>query len=184
MQWYPELPLQGTSSGTRPFKTFADIGRGTTLIAQAGALAQLAFAGEGFAIDPVWITRVDEPERLTVGDLIRSAIVHAHLPGSRNAMAPLTPGDLHWARENLLAGTELSSEVRKDFSARCDALGLGEHTQVLAETALTRLQMELAGLEYAPETDAPTPDLTKVGGFLTIQQVSMWLKLRTGDDKN
>jgi hypothetical protein len=181
MQWYPELPLTETSAGTRPLKTFADVSKATTLVAQAGALAQLAFSADGFAIDAAWVSRVDEPEKLVLGDLIRSAIVHAHLPGSRTSMAPLTPDDLDWAKKNLIAGPELSAEVAKDFSARCDALGIGEHTQILADVVLTRLKMELLNLEYDEDG---VVDLTKVGGFVTIQSVSMWLKLRTGDEVN
>jgi hypothetical protein len=71
--------------------------------------------------------------------------------------------------------------VAKDFSARCDALGIGEHTQILADVVLTRLKMELLNLEYDEDG---VVDLTKVGGFVTIQSVSMWLKLRTGDEVN
>jgi hypothetical protein len=179
-QWYPELPVAGTSVKTRPLRTFGDVARATALVAQAGALAALAFANEGFAIDPAWIARVDEPNRLALGDLIRTAIVHAHLPGSRTSLAPLTPDDVHWAKQHLLDGGELVAEIRKDFSARCDALAAGEHTGVLADNVLTRMRVELLGLEY----EGDRPDLTRLGGFLTIQQVAMWLKLRTGDEIN
>ena len=181
MQWYPELPLQEKSRGTRPLRSFQDVAKATTLIGEAGALAQLAFSADGFGVDPVWMTRVDEPERLVLGDLVRTAMVHAHLPGSRTTMAPLTPDDLHWARDNLLHAGELVSEARKDFSARCDALGLGEHGQTLAENLLTRLRVELLGLEY---DDSGRVDLTRVGGFVTIQSVSMWLQTRAGSPAN
>lgn len=181
LRWYPELTLQATSARTRPIAGLQDVARATQLIAQAGALARLCFAGEGYAIDPVWITRVDEPERLKLGDLIRTAIVHAHMPGSRTTMAPLTADDLAWARKALLHGRRLADEVMRDFSARCDALGIGEHTTALAETLLTRLRVELAGLE-ADETGKP--DLTRVTGVLTIQHVGMWLTTETGAGPN
>jgi hypothetical protein len=172
-RWYPELPLSGTSRGTRPLRTFADVREATRLVAEAGALARLTFEAEGYAVDPIWITRVDEPERLALGDLVRTAIVHAQLPGASPAIAPLTPGDLAWAAEHLMAGRDITSEVRRDLSRRCDALGIGEHTEALAKNVLTRMCVELAQLERAEDG---TPDLTRTGGFLTIQQVGMWLK--------
>lgn len=177
-RWYPELPISATSEKTRPMRGLQDVARATQLVGQAGALARLAFEPEGFGIDAVWMARVDEPERLLLGDLVRSAIVHAHLPGSRTTMAPLTPDDLAWARTNLLTTTGLVPDVAKDLSARCDALGIGAHTEVLAENILTRMQVELAGLEVDAHGK---PDLTKAGGFLTIQSVSMWLTTATGD---
>lgn len=180
MWFYPEVALQSTSRGTRPFRSLADVARATQTIAEAEALTRITFAGDGFAVDPGWLTRLDEPERIVLGDLVRTAIIHAHLPGSRTAMAPLGPADLAWARQELLRGGELVPEVRRDFEARAQTLGLGEHTAVLADNVLTRLRVELLGLEI--EDDAP--DLTKVSGLLTIQQVSMWLKVRAGDEGN
>lgn len=179
--WYPELPLMDKGNASRPLQTFADVRQATTLVAQAGALSRLAFAREGFGIDPVWLTRVDTPESLVLGDLIRTAIVHAHLPGSRGTLAPLTPDDLAWAAANLVERGRITDPVRRDFSARCDALGIGEHTPTLATNLLTRLEVELHGLE---RDDAGTVDLTRTRGFLTIQDVSMWLTSRhgTGED--
>src|SRR5690606_7126641 len=130
------------------------------------------FGSDGFAVDPVWLTRLDEPERIVLGDLVRTAIIHAHLPGSVTTMAPLTPADLAWAAEHLLQGGELVPEVRRDFSSRCDALGIGRFTESFAETLLTRLRVELLGLER--DADGKI-DLTRTGGLLSIQQVSMWL---------
>lgn len=177
VRWYPELPLEGTSARTRPIKSLADVASATRLVAEAGALAHLAFHPDGYSVDPVWLSRVDEPERMTLGDLIRTAIVHAHLPGSRTTLAPLTPDDVGWARNNLLdPGGQLVDPVRRDFSARCDELGIGEHTEVLASNLLTRLRAELAGLEF----DGDVPDLSRTGGLLTIQQVGVWLQTRTG----
>jgi hypothetical protein len=172
-RWYPEVPISATSRGTRPLRTFGDVREATRLVAEAGALARLAFDGEGYAIDPIWITRVDEPERLRLGDLVRTAMVHAQLPGAPGPMAPLTPRDLAWAADHLLEGRGIASTVRRDLSARCDALGIGEHTEALAANLLTRMRVELAQLERDSEG---TPDLTRAGGFLTIQQLGMWLK--------
>ena len=177
VRWYPELPLEGTSARTRPIRNMADVVRATRLVAEAGALANLAFNPDGYGVDPVWLSRVDEPERITLGDLLRTAIVHAHLPGSRTTLAPLTPEDVAWARNNLLGtGGVLVESVARDFSARCDELGIGEYTEVLANNVLTRLRAELAGVEF----DGDTPDLTRTGGLLTIQNVGVWLATRTG----
>ena len=177
--WYPELPVMDKGQTTRPLQTFADVRQATLLVGQAGALSRLAFAPEGFGVDPVWLTRVDTPEKMVVGDLIRTAIVHTFLPGSRGTLAPLTPDDLGWAAENLLERGRVTDAVRKDFSARCDALGIGEHTPTLATNLLTRLEVELQGLEKA---DDGKVDLVRTRGFLTIQDVAMWLTARHGSD--
>jgi hypothetical protein len=101
--------------------------------------------------------------------------VHAHLPSSHSRFAPLVAADLVWAREHLLAGGDLVDSVRRDLSARADALGIGRYTGALADNLLTRLRVELLGLEAAEGE----PDLTKVGGLVTIQSVSMWLTVET-----
>jgi len=181
LDFYPELALTGTGAGTRPLRTLADVARATQMIAEAEALTRLAFGSDGFAVDPVWLTRLDEPERIVLGDLVRTAIIHAHLPGSVTTMAPLTPADLAWAAEHLLQGGELVPEVRRDFSSRCDALGIGRFTESFAETLLTRLRVELLGLER--DADGKI-DLTRTGGLLSIQQVSMWLTVREGSGDN
>lgn len=179
--WYPELPVMDKGQSMRPLQTFADVRHATLLVAQAGALSRLTFAPEGFAVDPVWLTRADNPESLVVGDLIRTAVVHAFLPGSRGSLAPLTPDDLAWASANLVERGRLTDAVRKDFSARCDALGIGEHTSTLATNVLTRLEVELHGLE---KDDEGKVDLTRTRGFLTIQDVAMWLTSRHGTGGN
>ncbi len=66
--------------------------------------------------------------------------------------------------------------LHEEFRQRCASLGLEAHTQVLETSILTRLQVELAGLELRDGT----VDLTKTGGMLTIQHVAMWLQARTG----
>jgi hypothetical protein len=175
--WYPELPVMDKGSASRPLQTFADVRQATMLVAQAGALSRLAFDPNGYGIDAVWLTRVDTPEKLVIGDLIRTAIVHAHLPGSRGAIAPLTPDDLAWASSNLVERGRLIADVRTAFSARCDALGIGEHTPTLATNLLTRLEVELHGLE---KDDDGNVDLARTRGFLTIQDVAMWLTARHG----
>ncbi|MCH9681176.1 MAG: hypothetical protein K0V04_07075 [Deltaproteobacteria bacterium] len=177
---YPELPRRNVK-GTRPLRGLQDVRETTTMVAQAGALAQLCFDPKGFAIDPVWLDRVDMPERLVLGDLIRTALVHRRLPGSGQALAPLTADDLAWAREHLLRGDGLDPALGRDLAERCAALGVGEHQSALAENLLTRLHVELAGLEVDPDG---MPMLARVGGLLTIQQVGMWLRLRHGDPSN
>jgi hypothetical protein len=137
----------------------------------------LTYLPQGYAVDPVWLSRLDEPERVTLGDFVRSAIVHALLPGQRSAFAPLAPADLAWAQTQLLSGGGLVEAVSRDLSARCDALGLGRHTQALAESVLTRMRVELLGLER----DGEAIDLRRVGGFVTVQSISMWLTVESKD---
>jgi hypothetical protein len=197
---YPELPLgsddaerplgrhdaerplgKGKGNATRPLRSLEDVAKATLLVAQASALTRLCFEGQGYGIDPAWLGRADDPARLTLGDLIRTAIVHAHLPGSASAIAPLTPDDLAWAREHLVAPDGLVESVGRDFAERCAELGIGEHQQALAENLLTRLRVELVALEDDAEGK---PDLRRVGGLLTIQHVSVWLGMRHGEPRN
>ena len=168
--WYPELPIETTSNAVRPLAGLKDLARATELIAQAGALAALTFAG--YSVDPAWVTRVDEPERLTLGDLVRTAIVHAMLPGSSGALAPLSASDLAWAAEHLLRDGRLVPALAHDLRARCLAIGAPQHAEAFAPL-LTRLEVELAALEHDQGGDV---DLTKVGSLLTIQRVGVWLK--------
>ena len=178
--WYPELSLESGKT-TRPLSTLADVARATLRIAQAAALANLCFEPAGYGVDPMWITRLDEPERMRLGDLLRTAIVHAHLPGSKTTFAPLLQEDLAWARDNLLSdrtGGHVVDEVRQQFAANCADAGVADHTDALADNVITRLQVELSTIEL---DDEGKPDLTKTGGFITVQQVGMWLKNRTGE---
>lgn len=177
---FPELPRRD-GKGTRPMTRLEDVATATAQVAQAAALARLCFEPEGYGVDPGWLDRVDEPDKITLGDLVRTAIVHAHLPGSHHAMAPLTTEDLDWAARNLLAGRGLVDSVRREFSERCAELGVGEHQQALAEIVLTRLQVELASLERDEEG---TVELMRTGGLLTVQQVGMWLSMRHGEPSN
>lgn len=168
--WYPELPLESTSTGVRPLAGLKDLARATELIAQAGALAALTFAG--YAVDPAWVTRVDEPERLTLGDLVRTAVLHERLPGSSGVLAPLTASDLAWAAEHLLRDGRLIPAVAHDLRARCLAIGAPQHAEAFTPL-LTRLEVELAALEH--DSDGIV-DLTRVGSLLTVQRVGVWLK--------
>lgn len=177
---YPELPLD-KAKGTRPLRGVADVAAATVRIAQAGALARLCFDPQGYGVDPVWLDRVDEPKRITLGDLIRTAIVHRHLPGSTQALAPLTADDIEWAAANVITREGITSAVRREFAGRCAALGVGEHQQALAENLLTRLRVELAGLERDVEG---TIDLRRLGGVVTVQSVSAWLSMRHGAPNN
>ena len=183
--WYPELPLEG-KSGSRPLRSLADVARATAAIAEAGALAKLTFTARdagGFGVDPAWLGRVDEPERLRLGDLLRTALVGELLParepgreaGGDDGLRPLAPRDLLWARDELLTGGgRLAPAVEERFSQRCAALGLSDQREGLAEYLLPRLAIELAGLE---DRGDGLPDLTRVAGLLTVQQVGVWLKL-------
>ncbi len=168
---YPELPLESTATGSRPIRSLSDVARATERIAEAGALAALTYAPTGYAVDPAWISRLDEPERIVLGDLIRTAIVTRQLPGARTPFVPLSADDLIWAQEHLLVGGQIHADIRRDLSARCDALGIGKHTTTLAENLLTRLRIELLGLER----DSGTIDLSRVTGLVTVASVGMWL---------
>ncbi|MCA9710087.1 MAG: hypothetical protein KDK70_29885 [Myxococcales bacterium] len=177
---YPELP-QARGKGTRPLRSLEDVAQATTWVAQAEALARLCFGPEGYAVDPSWLSRVDEPERITLGDLVRTAIVHAHRPGESGAVTPLSADDLAWAAEHLLTAEGLIDAVERDLAARCDDLGIGEHRPALAENLLTRLRMELTSLER--DADGVV-DLRRVGGVLTVQHLSRWLSVRHGAPSN
>ncbi|WP_293269867.1 DUF6178 family protein [Nannocystis sp.] len=170
-RWYPELPVESSSTATRPIAGLRDLARATELIAQAGALAALAF--HGYAIDPAWVTRADEPERLSLGDLVRTAIVHLQLPGRRGGFAPLSADDIAWARDHLLQGARLIPALASELRARCLAVGAPQHAEVFVQALLGRLEVELGTLEPGA---AGLPDLTRVGSLLTIQRVSVWLK--------
>ncbi|MFO7565112.1 MAG: DUF6178 family protein [Enhygromyxa sp.] len=172
-RWYPELPVDG-KAGSRPLRSLADVARATALVGEAGALAQLCFASEGFAVDPVWLERVDEPDRLHLGDLVRTALV-CSLRGEpfEGGLRPLDPDDLAWARANLLDDrSRPTAELREHFLARAEAAGVGERGEALADILLPRLAVELVGLEAREDGK---PDLTKVAGLVTIQQVGVWL---------
>jgi hypothetical protein len=140
----------------------------------------VCFSPDGVGVDPVWIGRVDEPQRLTLGDLIRTALVHRRLPGAvAGTMAPLSPSDVGWARDHLIEEGGVTRDVRDDFAGCCDAAGVGDHAEALAEILLPRLAVELAAVEI---DDEATPDLSKLGGLLTIQSIGMWLKTTRGVD--
>ncbi|MCA9687048.1 MAG: hypothetical protein KC457_33080, partial [Myxococcales bacterium] len=179
-RWYPELPVEGKQN-SRPIRSLDDLARATALIGEAGALAALTFSPEGFAIDPVWIERADEPERLHLGDLVRTALVLSDLGGEQD-MRPLTVDDLIDARARLLDDrNRLVPAIGQRLLARAEAAGVGERAPALAELILARLNVELAGIEFAETIDGgQSIDLTKVGGLLTIQQVGVWLKTSFG----
>lgn len=171
--WYPELPVEATSGAVRPIAGLRDVARATELVAQSAALADLAFHPQGYAIDPAWVGRVDEPERLTLGDLVRTAALRIHLSGGAGGFAPLDADDLERAREHLLQDGRLAPAIVTDLRARCLAIGAAQHAEAFAQVLLGRLEVELAGLELGPDG---APDLTRVAGVLTVQRVSVWLK--------
>src|SRR5690606_17101982 len=179
-RWYPELPVEGKSPSrgadgpSRPLRSLADVARATALIGEAGALAQLCFASEGFAIDPVWLQRVDEPDRLHLGDLVRTAIVCTSRGESPElGLRPLDANDLEWAADNLLdERSRPLAWLRDEFLNRAETAGVGERGEALADILSPRLAVELAGL--GPREDGK-PALTKGAGLVTGQPVGVWL---------
>ncbi|MGB1276561.1 MAG: DUF6178 family protein, partial [Nannocystaceae bacterium] len=175
--WYPEIPQQSKPEKTRPITNLQDVARATQLIEQAAALSRLAFEPKAYGIDPVWVTRVDEPSRLTLGTLLRTAIICRELPGFSHSVAltPLSADDLAWAQANLLVGPSnaLAPRLAEYTRQQLATLGLEVHAPALIESLLTRLHMELAGIERDAEGK---PDLTRTGGLITLQSVGVWLK--------
>lgn len=178
--WLPELALsQGT--GTRPIQTLQDLALATRRLGEAGALAELCFGYRGFDVSPVWVTRADEPERLRLGNLIRSVLIHRARAQSTGRdpgpFAPLLPEDVDWAAKSLLRGGTIKPSVVEDLQAKLQELELEEHAEALVPNLINRLGAELAGLEYDKDDQLL---LQRTGGLFTIQHVSVWLK--TGGD--
>jgi hypothetical protein len=178
--WFPELPIEDTAAAAkpalRPMDSLDELARATQRLAQAAALPALAFEPAAFAIDPVWITRVDEPAQLRLGDVLRSALILA-LREPSAAFRPLDRDDVAWAATNLVRDGKLVPELRATITARCAAIGQLAHASALADALLLRLGGELAALE---RDEHQRPDLTRLGGLLTIQSVSMWLATTAG----
>lgn len=174
-QWYPELTIDGKST-TRPIPNLRELARATALVGEAGALAGVTFASAGFAIDPSWLARVDEPDRVLLGDLVRTALICEHLPereDGSNGMRPLGPTELAWAAKNLLSPPgQLDPRLEASLRAKLDAISAHDRADALVEVLLPRLAVELAGVEWR---DDGSVDPTKIGGLLTVQQVGMWL---------
>jgi hypothetical protein len=181
-QWYPEVAIDG-KPGSRPIPSLRELARATALIGEAGALARVTFAAEGFAIDPVWLGRVDEPEHLRLGDLVRTALICEQLPGESvpgNAMRPLGSADLGWAASNLLesGSKRLVARIESSLRAKLAAIAAEDRADALVEVLLPRLNIELAGVERG---DDGSVDPTRIGGLLTVQQVGMWIKTSLGE---
>ncbi len=175
---YPELPVQNSETQRRPIARRKDLALATARVREAGALAQLCFDPRAFGIDPVWVTRVDQPERLRLGDLLRTALVQRLVPAGPERFTPLTAEDLAWAKRHLLDGEEkLVPAVREALDSATRALGVDDTAEALATHILPRLALELAGIEIGADDRV---DLTRSAGLLTIQSVSMWLKMREG----
>jgi hypothetical protein len=184
-QWYPEVAIDG-KAGSRPIPSLRELARATALVGEAGALARVTFAAEGFAIDPVWLSRVDEPEQLRLGDLVRTALICEQLPGEpaqgpgSSMLRPLGPTDLGWAASNLLESTKkrLVGRVEASLRAKLAAIAAQDRADALIEVLLPRLNVELAGIERREDGSV---DPTKIGGLLTVQQVGMWIKTAPED---
>ncbi len=182
-QWYPELTISGDGkTGTRPIPNLRELARATAMVGEAGALATVTFAPDGFGIDPAWLARVDEPERLTLGDLVRTALICEELHSDDNqpeAMHPLGPAELGWAATNLLESDgRLIPVVEESLRTKLEAVGAADRADGLIEVLLPRLAVELAGVEWREDGNV---DSTKIGGLLTVQQVGMWLATQRED---
>ncbi|RMG93843.1 MAG: hypothetical protein D6705_17650, partial [Deltaproteobacteria bacterium] len=70
----PALPAGSAKALPRPIASRADLAEATRHLTQGALLSRLAFDPRGFAVDGVWLGRVDEPERLRLGDLVRTAL--------------------------------------------------------------------------------------------------------------
>ncbi|MBZ5713058.1 DUF6178 family protein [Nannocystis pusilla] len=176
-RWLPELPIETASGGVRPIAGLRDVARATELLAQSAALAALTFDPRGYAIDPQWVGRVDEPERLTLGDLVRTAALRRQLPGMSEEtaarFAPVDADDLAWAAEHLLVGGRLAPALAVDLRKRCLAIGAPQHAEAFVSAVLLRLEVELGALE---RDDEGVVDLRRVGGVITPQRMGVWLK--------
>lgn len=178
--WFPELPILEDGDVPKPslapMRSLDDLARATQRLGQAAALPALAFEAAAFGISPEWVTRVDEPARMQLGDLIRTALIVAlREPGT--SFRPLDRDDVAWAATNLVRHDKLVPELRATIAARCEAIGQLAHANAIADVLLLRLGGELAALE---RDERGRPDLTRLGGFLTIQSVSMWLATTAG----
>jgi hypothetical protein len=176
--WYPELALESTAKKTRPIASLADLSRATARLAQAGALSSATFATGGLAFDGVWLTRLDAPEQVSLGDLIRTALVH-RLRGQADApYGPLLPDDLKWASESLIREDGLVPAVQSELERALTATGGEAHHAAIAEVVLPRLLVELLGLE---RDEDGVIDPARVSGLVTIQHCSVWLRTRAGE---
>ncbi len=172
----PALPAGSARALPRPIGSRADLAEATRRLAQAGLLARLAFDPQGFGVDPVWLSRVDEPERLRLGDLVRTAVALEILEGPDAGFRPLDAGDVERLHDRLAGGDGRLRTARQKVAERLARLGAGDEAADLAAPLVTRLEAELSALEW---TDG-RPDLTRLGGLLTVQHLGRWLTARTG----
>ena len=144
-------------------------------------LVLLGAPGSGKGTQATLLKEALQVPHISTGDLLRAAIIHGRLPGAGPKFAPLGARDLAWARDHLLVHDgdkpRLAPSIRVDFTARAAACGVSNQANALADTLLPRLEYELATLE---RDDAEEPDLTRVGGIVTVQQVGVWLKTGAG----
>ena len=149
---YPELPIGNSEQKRRPLASRSDLALATRRVAEVHALVRMCFDPEGYGVDPVWVTRVDEPEKLRLGDLLRAGLIQKLVPAGPERFTPVTGEDLAWAKAHLLnAKGELVPRVREDFDRRAAALGVADQAAALAEIVLPRLSVELSGLELDHE---------------------------------
>lgn len=185
---FPELPAQARPADDprdsrgrkrkpahpRTLASLADLAEATRLLAEAAALVTLAFDPTGFAVDPVWLTRADDPDRLRIGDFIRTALIRRLVGAAGDGFGPLSAEVLAYARRDLLDldgdHHRLLAQVSVTFSKICESAGVPEHATALAEVLLTRLEVELTALEFEGEEVR----IERTGGILTDTQFTMW----------
>lgn len=182
-RWLPELPGEPVAAGRSSspaaglISGLRDVARATEMLAQAAALAALTFDPRGYGVDPQWVSRVDEPDSLTLGDLVRTAALRLQLPGmskeTASTFAPVDAADLAWAADHLLVGGRLVPALAVDLRARLLAIGAPQHAEAIASAVLVRLEVELAALE---RDEDGVVDLTRAGGVITTQRIGVWLK--------
>ncbi len=177
----PMLPAQDQKRLPRPIGSRPDLAVATRRLAQAALLVRLTFDPNGYGIDGVWLSRVDEPERLRLGDLVRTALALELLDGPGAAFRPLGPQDLARLAERFDAETGRLPGAREAVAARLRRLGAGPEAAELAAPLVTRLEGELAALE---RDDAGVPDVARVGGLLSVQRVGLWLATTQGPPRS
>jgi hypothetical protein len=180
-KWIPELPVTTSENRTQrnqrplaltqPIRSLAELAHATELLGQAHALVVLAYSPNGLNLDPRWNTRVDDPNQLRIGDLIRSALILRQLRPQAE-FRPLDANDLARAQKEHCANGRLDEVVSRDFQELCQQADVAAHFAALRDAIVTRLEYELAAIEY----DASgTVRLDRIAGFVTVRNASIWL---------
>lgn len=178
---YPMLPAKepkagenkpGPASALLPIAELEDLAVATRMLRECASLLRIAFDPRGLHIDPVWIARTDEVERLRLGDLIRSGLL-LRLRDPQRPFMPLSPEDLKWAQEHALAEGRPAPSLQTLWDQLCVSVEAQDDQVQLQQNLLTRFSVELAALEHNEKGEIA---LERAGGFFTLQQVAIWLK--------